>query len=53
MFFGAGYRVYFGEHNHQIVVLLCGGDKASQSNDIKQAKIFWQEYLKNENLSNT
>ena len=53
LFFGAGYRVYFGEHNHQIVVLLCGGDKASQSSDIKQAQIFWQEYLKNENLSNT
>lgn len=53
LFFGAGYRVYFGVHNHHIVVLLCGGDKKSQSNDIKQAKIFWQEYLKNENLSNT
>jgi putative addiction module killer protein len=53
LFFGAGYRVYFGEYQNQIVVLLCGGDKASQSNDIKQAKIFWQEYLKNENLSNT
>lgn len=53
LFFGAGYRVYFGEHNQQIVVLLCGGDKASQSSDIKQAKIFWQEYLRNEELSNT
>lgn len=24
-FFGAGYRVYFVEHNHHIVVLLYGG----------------------------
>ena len=53
LFFGAGYRVYFGEHQSQIVVLLCGGDKTTQSSDIKQAQIFWQEYLKNENLSNT
>lgn len=53
LFFGSGYRVYFGEYNNQIVVLLCGGDKASQSNDIKQAKIFWREHLENENVSNT
>jgi putative addiction module killer protein len=31
MFFGSGYRVYFGEHGTDIVVLLCGGDKGSQS----------------------
>lgn len=28
----------------QIVVLLCGGDKRSQSKDISQAKTFWKEY---------
>jgi len=50
LFFGAGYRVYFGEKDNQIVVLLCGGDKSTQSKDIEQAKSYWKEYLTNENL---
>ena len=45
MFFGAGYRVYFGEDVDHIVVLLCGGDKGSQKKAIKQAKAYGQEYL--------
>lgn len=47
MFFGAGYRVYFGEDEGGIVVLLCGGDKNSQSKDITSAKAYWKDY-KNE-----
>jgi putative addiction module killer protein len=50
MFFGPGYRVYFGERANRIVVLLCGGDKRSQNQDIKQAKIYWQEYLGHEKI---
>ena len=50
MFFGPGYRVYFGEDAENIVVLLCGGDKGSQQQDIKEAKANWQEYLTNEKL---
>ena len=51
MFFGSGYRVYFGEQgNNNIIVLLCGGDKGSQSKDIEQAKVFWKEYLSHEHL---
>jgi len=38
--------VYFGEKDDDIVVLLCGGDKGSQTNDIQQAKAYWKEYLK-------
>ena len=45
MFFGSGYRVYFGERGNDLVVLLCGGDKSSQSKDIEKAKKYWQEYL--------
>jgi len=44
-FFGAGYRVYFGEDGDTIVILLTGGDKSSQSKDIRRAKAYWKEYL--------
>lgn len=43
-FFGAGYRVYFGEDGDTLVILLCGGDKDSQSRDIQRANLYWQEY---------
>ncbi len=36
--YGPGYRVYFVRRGRMIVVLLCGGDKRSQTRDIKAAK---------------
>ena len=36
--YGPGYRVYFVTMGSTIVVLLCGGDKSSQSRDISLAK---------------
>ena len=42
--FGPGYRIYFGEVDQTIVLLLCGGDKSSQVRDIEQAKAYWREY---------
>ena len=42
--FGPGYRIYFGEVDNTIVLLLCGGDKSSQSQDIVRAKNYWREY---------
>ena len=43
--FGPGYRVYFGEDSGTVVVLLIGGDKKTQSADIKIAQQYWAEYL--------
>ena len=42
--FGAGYRIYFGEVENTIVLLLCGGDKSSQTRDIERAKDYWSQY---------
>ena len=42
--FGPGYRVYFGEVDDTIILLLCGGDKSSQARDIERAKAYWREY---------
>lgn len=37
-FFGPGWRMYFIQHGEQLVVMLGGGDKSSQPEDIKAAK---------------
>ncbi len=34
---GPGYRIYFTRHGDAWLVLLCGGDKASQRADLKMA----------------
>jgi putative addiction module killer protein len=47
--FGSGYRVYFAEYDNIIVILLCGGDKSTQSKDIEIAKTYWKELLERNN----
>jgi putative addiction module killer protein len=37
--YGPGYRVYYVHRGAQIVILLCGGDKRTQGQDIEQAQI--------------
>ena len=36
--YGPGYRLYFVRRGKIVILLLCGGDKASQDRDIKKAK---------------
>lgn len=38
---GAGYRVYFGRYGSALVLLLSGGDKRTQFDDIRHAKKHW------------
>jgi putative addiction module killer protein len=35
---GAGYRLYFTRRDHMLIVMLAGGDKSSQTRDIKRAR---------------
>lgn len=42
--YGPGYRVYFQKRGNTIIVLLCGGDKATQKKDIKTAKRLAKEW---------
>jgi putative addiction module killer protein len=41
---GPGYRIYFGKDGGQLVILLGGGSKKRQNEDIEEAKAAWREY---------
>jgi putative addiction module killer protein len=41
---GVGYRVYYAIADQQIVLLLCGGDKRGQDEDINRACDCWQAW---------
>jgi putative addiction module killer protein len=42
--FGPGYRIYFGKDGERIVILLCGGTKKRQQDDIELAQESWLAY---------
>jgi putative addiction module killer protein len=43
--FGPGYRIYFGKDGEALIVLLGGGSKATQRQDIRRARQLWRNYL--------
>ncbi len=47
--FTSGERIYFYEDKNTIVLLLNAGNKQRQSNDIKTAQIYLEDYKKGNN----
>jgi len=48
--FGPGYRIYFGKDGGQLVILLGGGTKQKQQQDITAAIARWNDYKVRKNL---
>ena len=42
--YGPGIRIYYGKVGNRVILLLCGGDKGSQTRDIAKAKDYLREY---------
>ena len=47
--FGSGYRIYYTEKDNIIIILLCAGDKKTQSKDIEKAKEYFNDLKGREN----
>jgi putative addiction module killer protein len=43
--YGPGYRIYFHKQGNTVVILLCGGNKGTQTRDIKTAKRLVEEWM--------
>jgi len=41
---GPGYRAYYAVAGQEIVLLLCGGDKRTQTADIDRACTYWKDW---------
>jgi len=46
--FGPDYRVYYAEDGNAVVILT-GGDKTTQAEDIEAAKDYWKSWKENKN----
>jgi putative addiction module killer protein len=42
--FGPGYRIYFGRDGERLVILIGGGTKKRQQQDIAEAQACWADY---------
>ena len=41
---GPGFRIYFGRSGPLVVILLCGGTKRTQADDIRAARAYWADW---------
>jgi putative addiction module killer protein len=41
--YGPGYRVYYQQKGSRLIILLAGGDKSSQVNDIEEALMLFRQ----------
>lgn len=41
--FGPGYRLYYTMRGNELIILLVGGDKSTQQQDIEKAKVMAKE----------
>lgn len=44
IYYGPGYRIYFGKKANRVLLLLYGGDKSTQRKDIQTAYRYWQHF---------
>jgi len=51
--FGPGCRIYFGRDGDRLVILLAGGTKKRQREDVQQAQMNWAEYRKRKSKEKT
>ena len=50
--FGPGYRIYFGRDGDRLVILLGGGTKRRQQEDIRRAQALWADYKRRKKEEN-
>ena len=51
--FGPGYRIYFAKDGAQLVLLLLGGDKSTQTADVARAQESWKTYQEDKRRGKT
>lgn len=47
--YGPGFRIYYGIHEDEVILLLIGGSKKTQTADIEKAKTYWIIFKENQN----
>ncbi|OKH30612.1 addiction module protein [[Phormidium ambiguum] IAM M-71] len=49
--YGPGYRIYCAQFGATIILLICGGDKSTQNQDIIKAKQYWIDFQNRQNAN--